>query len=297
MQANHGRVVAGQPAAEREAATGIVGLGHVGRGLRRLFPESGIYDTNPELGLTNRSRVNACEVAFVCVPTPRLATGHADLRAVETVVGWLEADIIVIKSTVTPGTTDRLRDATGKRIVFSPEYIGEWPETRGFEFSPEGWPFTVIGGPAEDCDIVLQHFGRRLGADHRFIRTDARTSELAKYMENAWLALQVIFADHFADMAEALGISYFGLRDLWAADPRVSAAHTLVDRDDPGFAGRCLPKDLDAITKWAVDAGLQVELLQAAAAANLRIRATGHARATPTLPSIRPGNSRSTRNA
>jgi UDPglucose 6-dehydrogenase len=241
--------------------------------------------------------VNASEVAFVCVPTPPLATGHADLRAVETVVDWLEADIIVIKSTVTPGTTDRLRHSTGKRIVFSPEYIGEWPDTRGFEFTPEGWPFTVIGGPPEDCDIVFQHFGRRLGANHRFIRTDARTSELAKYMENAWLALQVVFADHFADMAEALGISYFGLRDLWAADPRVSAAHTLVDRDDRGFGGRCLPKDLDAITKWALDAGLQVELLQAAAAANLRIRATGRAGAAPSLPSVRPRNGRSTRNA
>ena len=98
----------------------IVGYGDVGQALCVLFPEAVVYDEPLKVG--RRDEVNACRFAFIAVPTPEGPDGACDTSIVEDVVGWLEVDHIIIVSTVTPGTTERLVRETGKRIVFQPEY-------------------------------------------------------------------------------------------------------------------------------------------------------------------------------
>src|SRR3981081_855185 len=92
----------------------IVGYGAVGRYLHRLFPEAAVYDE--PLGMGDREDVNRRQYAFVAVPTNRLPDGTGDTSIVEETVSWLTADVIVIRSTVPVGTTDRLKQTTGKRI-------------------------------------------------------------------------------------------------------------------------------------------------------------------------------------
>lgn len=252
-----------------EHAVAIVGVGAVGESMRTLFPDAVLYD-EPR-GLGTREAVNACGIAFVCVPTPPLSSGAADTSIVEDVVSWIACDTIVLRSTVPPGTTRRLIEATGKRIVFQPEYgPGSTP---GHPYADvRNIPFAILGGPEEWAAPVRDSYARTLPHVPVHV-TDATTAELTKYMENAFLATKVTFCNEFYDIAQALGVDYAELRDLWLLDPRIGASHTLVYPDDRGFGGPCLPKDLDAIVARAETAGVAPSLLRAVAETNRRHRA------------------------
>jgi UDPglucose 6-dehydrogenase len=103
-----------------EKTVAIVGYGAVGKGIGTLFPQAVIYDE--PLGIGERSDVNRCQYAFVAVPTPQGPGGRCDTSIVEDVVSWVESEFIILRSTVAVGTTERLAAATGKRIIFQPEY-------------------------------------------------------------------------------------------------------------------------------------------------------------------------------
>lgn len=149
-----------------------------------------------------------------------------------------------LKSTVPPGTVDRLAEKTGRHICFSPEYVGE---TRWHPFRAiESQGFVIVGGAKPVCDLVVRAYQAHLGPLVRYYMTDARTAELCKYMENCFLATKVAFVNQFYDLAQAYGVNYNELRELWLADERVGRSHTVVTAER-GFRGRCLPKDMAAI--------------------------------------------------
>jgi UDPglucose 6-dehydrogenase len=248
----------------------IVGMGHVGRCVFEVFPNAVCYDKH--ISMATQESVNHCDVAIVCTPTPRGSDGQADVRSVEEVVGWLETDLIVIRSTVPPGTTDRLLETSGKRIVVAPEFIGEWTQPTPWEATPRGWPFVITGGRPFDTSKAVALFAKALGPIRIYRQTTARTAELCKYMENAWLAMQVSFANEFWDIAQAHNVDYWELRELWALDPRVSRAHTVVDPSSRGFGGHCLPKDLHAIIASSKINGYEPALLRSVLAFNEGLR-------------------------
>ena len=163
------------------------------------------------------------------------------------VADWLETPYIVIRSTVPPGTTESLRQRVERPVVFWPEYSGEWTHMVPWEHSVRGWPFVLLGGRPDDTRPLVPWLASVLGPDRTYRQADARTVELCKYMENCWLAGQVLFANEFARIAEVMEIDYWELREMWALDPRVSRHHTAVFSDSPGFGGNCLPKDVAAI--------------------------------------------------
>jgi len=250
----------------------IVGMGAVGRGMQTLFSDAVVFDE--PLGIGTREAVNACRFAFVCVPTPSMPSGAADTRIVEAVVGWVQSETIVLRSTVPPGTTDRIASATGKRVVFQPEYgPGSTPGHPYADVRNIGW--AILGGPPEWTQPVHDLYRRTHRADLDIRQTDAVTAELAKYMENAFLALKVTFCNEFYDLAGALGVDYETLRDLWLLDPRMGESHTLVYPDDRGFGGPCLPKDLAAIVARAAEAGTRPTLLRAVLDVNEELRRRG----------------------
>src|SRR3989304_1030622 len=136
-----GKVATEQRPAALAPTIVIIGNGHVGRTMRTIFPDAVVYDKHqPEHA--DYHAVLGAELALVCVPTPQGADGSADISAVREVCGWLDAAVICIKSTVPPGTTDMLRAEHGKRIVFSPEYIGEGP-TWNPAARARGWPYMM----------------------------------------------------------------------------------------------------------------------------------------------------------
>ncbi len=251
----------------------IIGYGHVGKAMHRLFLDARIYDKY-DAQYDDREAVCGADLALVCVPTNELAEGGADISIVTEVVEWLDAELICIRSTIPPGTTAGLVSATGKRIVFCPEYEGE----TAWQQAMSDWPYVIAGGLRVDANAVLAYFQARLGPNLSYFATDARTAELVKYMENAWLAMQVIFASEMHEVALAVGADYNMARELWALDPRVSRWHTLVFPNSRGFGGKCLPKDLSAIIAAAKHGGYEPRFLQEIRSSNKRFRSLSRTR-------------------
>lgn len=257
---------------------GVVGAGVVGKAMQKLCGgETVMYDTAPGAP-RDRQTINACDVVFICVPTPMAEDGSCDTHIVEEAVAWVQAPLIIIRSTVSPGTTDRLVETYRKAIVFQPEYLGETPS---HVFSDMGdRSFVVLGGQTDHTSAAAEFYKHYYNAYVRFYFCDALTAEVAKYMENSFYALKVTFCNEFFDIAEAHGVNYDLLREIWLADPRISRDHTLVYRDSRGFDGKCLPKDVNAIIRSSRSGGYVPKLMEAVLAINeaMKARSAGKAK-------------------
>lgn len=239
----------------------IIGRGYVGQAYKKLFPDSIFYDRHGDIEKA-RKEVNACDLAIVCVPTKMLEDGKCDTSIVSEVIGWLETPLILIKSTIPPGTTKALKKATGKRICHSPEYVGEggyyipfWQFPHPTE--PQHHSFMIIGGDPKDREDILDLFYPVLGATKTYYQVDETTSELIKYMENAAIAAKVTLCNEFYNIAKAFGVSYSQVREGFVLDERQGKMFTAVYKKRRGFDGKCLPKDVNAIIKASIDAGYE----------------------------------------
>jgi UDPglucose 6-dehydrogenase len=249
----------------------IVGAGAVGLGIAKLFPDAVLYDEPKKIG--TREAVNACDVAFVCVPTPQAADGSCDTSIVEAVVGWIDGPVICIRSTVSVGTSRRLADATRKQIVFQPEYgPAETPDHPFNDLRNVRW--VILGGATAATRKVARAWKSVYNSDIVIRQTTFEAAELCKYMENSYLAMKVTFCNEFYEIAERLGVDYDELRELWLLDPRIGKSHTWVLPDKRGFGGRCLPKDLEAIIRTAERAGHTPALLKEVVHSNESFRAS-----------------------
>ena len=221
----------------------ICGYGNVGKHLYEEFKElkPDIYDpAYPEYSFCPTT--GKYDIAFVCVPTEMRQDGACDTSIVEEVISYLQADVIVIRSTVPVGRTKLFAEKYGKNIVFSPEYYGTTIH------SPNECDFLVLGGERASCDLVADLYHKVKPADFTIRFTDARTAELAKYMENCFLALKVTFCAEFFRFAENRGISYNELREIFVMDKRMGASHTYIDPNKPYYDSHCLNKDIPAFT-------------------------------------------------
>lgn len=242
----------------------ICGEGHVGSIMHQLFPDAYIYD-EPK-GIGTREEVNKCEFVFVCVPTPMSADGSCDTSIVDDVLSWLDPSIIILRSTVPVGYSDnkrieRVKDGLYGAIVFQPEYYGE-TFNHPFE-NPHNRPWITLGGDIRVTKQVADLYKTVYTSDIFINQVDSKTAELAKYMENSFLATKVTFCNQFYDLANKFGINYDQLRETWLLDPRISRSHTFVYPNDRGYGGSCLPKDTAAIIKQGEDVGVDMKVLKA----------------------------------
>ncbi len=240
-----------------------VGSGVVGTAMYNLCgPETVMYDILDKPGYTqDKGKVNKCDVAFINVPTPMADDKTCDTSVVEEVVSWITCPLIIIRSTVSPGTTDRLSQKYGRNIVFQPEYLGETP---GHIFGNMAErEFIVLGGEPQYTSLAADFYKNYYNATVHIYFCDAVTAEVCKYMENAFYAMKVTFVNEFYDIAQAHGIRFNQLREIWLADTRISRDHTFVIPDARGFSGKCLPKDCNAIVQSALKFGCVPKLMQA----------------------------------
>jgi UDP-N-acetyl-D-mannosaminuronate dehydrogenase len=196
----------------------------------------------------------------------------------------LTTDVIVVRSTVPVGTTDRLKRESGKSIVFQPEYgPGETPDHHFNDRRRVNW--IILGGDREDTVEVADLYKQAFSAELVIHQSDTPTAELTKYMENCFLALKVTFCNEFYDLAQQFGI------DLQRAS-RAMAARS-ADRAQPHLriAGR--PR-----LRWQVPARrrlrpgpvgmhrrLRPQMMMAMIEANARFRRVGSEPALETAPS------------
>lgn len=228
----------------------IIGYGNIGQKLHKEYAKLNpdIYDPYKGFNHMNPSY----DFAFICVDTPLAADGSCDLSQVKAAINEVNAKIIVLRSTVPPGTTDALIQETQKEIVFCPEFYGvtQHSDAEQFDFN-----FTICGGRKDLCSQVIQLLQHIYDGRHRFCITEAKVAELAKYMENTLLATKVSMCVQFYQIAQQLGINYEEMRELVLQDPRINRSHTFVYAEQPYWDSHCFNKDLQTIANM-VDAPL-----------------------------------------
>jgi len=236
----------------------VIGTGWVGKAMHKLFPTAYLYSRS--LGYKND--VNKCDVAFICVPTPNPLDNELDISTVEEVVSWCECSLIVIRSTINPGTTDYLKKKYKKRIVHQPEYLGETPQHPMLD--PKTRLFLIIGGDPDDRRQLIELYQLVYNANVTIRQVTAYESELIKLTENRAIAFKVAQCQELYDVCKTAGIDYYTIRDaVYGDDPRFNLWWTFVYPNKRGFDSKCIPKDVYAWCAFSESLGYTPEITRA----------------------------------
>jgi UDPglucose 6-dehydrogenase len=236
----------------------IIGHGWVGKSMEKLFPDAYVYDI-PD---GSKRKANKGEVAFICVPTPNQGEGQLDISIVEECVAWCECPLIVLRSTVNPGTCDYLSQKYNKRIIMQPEYLGE---TAGHPLLDEkNTPFMIIGGQPQDRRVLIDLYSKVYNANIKIRQVSAYEAEVIKLSENRAIAFKVAQCQELYDVCERADLDYYTIRDaVYGDDPRFNLWFSFVFPNNRGFNSKCLPKDVYAWCAWAESLGYEPKLTRA----------------------------------
>lgn len=264
------------------AKLGIIGYGIVGQALAYGFSQPDIKDKY-ELKFYDKYKdtasleevVSGSEFIFICLPTPmKDDESGIDLSIIEESIKEITKytnntdKIIVIKSTVVPGTTAALEKKYPKtNFAFNPEFLTEANYLEDFLNADR----TVVGANNDLTSRRVIALYRQRFPQTKIFQTDATTAEMVKYMANAFLATKVIFANEMYNLCQALGIKYEEVKSMAVADKRIYDSHLDVTTAK-GFGGKCFPKDLVALIGRAKDLKVEPKLLEAVWSINKKIR-------------------------
>lgn len=243
----------------------IIGIGWVGKAMYEMFPDSFVYhpDRNKQDEVRmQRIQANKADVAFICVPTPHIGEGKLDISIVEECVKWCECPVIVIRSTVNPGTCDYLSKKYNKRIVMQPEYLGETPNHPLLD--SKNVPFIIMGGKEEDRRKLIQLYTTVYNANTSIRQVTALEAEIIKLSENRAIAFKVAQCQELYDVCEKAGVDYYTVRDaVYGDDPRFNLWWTFIFTEQRGFNSKCIPKDIYAWCAWAESLGYKPKITRA----------------------------------
>jgi UDP-glucose 6-dehydrogenase len=241
----------------------IGGTGWVGKAVNSLFPNAYIYTDKRG----TKKRVNEADVAFIAVPTPYTVDsngleGKLHTSIVEECIEWCECPLIVIRSTINPGTTDYLIKKYHKHIVFQPEYLGETPQHPLLD--QKASPFLIIGGKPEDRRKLIDLYTTVYNANIKIRQVTAIEAEIIKLSENRAIGFKVAECQELYDVCEKAGVDYYTIRDaVYGDDPRFNLWWTFIYLKKRGFNSKCIPKDIYAWCAWAESLDYKTELTRA----------------------------------
>lgn len=258
-------------ASSQKIKIGIIGLGMVGEPIRKWFEEINgykrgrdlfCYDVDQKKGYSDD--INRADVVFVSVPTPSNPDGSCNTSIVEVAVaGIKDGKIIVIKSTVAPGTVEGLQKRhPRKRLIFNPEFLTESQAWEDF-LSPDrqiiGHTAKSISDSVEVLNLLpKKHFIRPWTSDYSKKTINATEAEFGKYASNVFGYIKVIYGNILADLAYAMSrvrkvkVDYDNIRDLIGADLRIGPSWLNVGHGNySGAGGFCFPKDMNAFIAFA----------------------------------------------
>ena len=262
---------------------GIIGKGFVGGAMYENFKEVFnvlVWDVDPEKrNVETFDRfVENSDIIFVCVPTPMKESGECDTHIVASVIDDISRidrrKYVVIKSTVTPGTTQRLASDFNMTIAFNPEFLTEANAYNDFRFQP----LIVLGADDQGINAVLSQiyseFNMKVDNPAYVVNRTTKEAEMFKYLANCFLATKVIFANEFKILCDKADIDYNKIAEIAMLDKRLGRTHWKVPGPDGkmGFGGSCFPKDTAAMIHYSDEIGSALWLLTEATYINDEIR-------------------------
>jgi len=228
----------------------------------------------------NYESIKETDITFICVGTPSKEDGSIDLTFVRSAASETgrvlkekdEFHVVVVKSTVIPGTTEEvvkpiIEKESGKEafrdfgLALNPEFLREGKAVEDF-FNPDR---IVIGVKDERTREVLEELYSPFKCPK--LITDIKTAEMIKYASNAFLATKISFANEIGNICKKLGIDVYEVFKGVGLDHRINPAFF---RAGIGFGGSCLPKDVRALIAKAEELGEEPKILKAVIEVNER---------------------------
>lgn len=253
---------------------GIIGNGFVGEALAFAFSSVSdlfIFDIDPSKSTDEIEKVYQTDFVFVCVPTPMFEDGSQDFSAVENVFKSASSKpIYIIKSTVVPGSTEYLiKKYNNLKIIFSPEFLTE--RTAKLDMLTQSR--IILGGEIELVNEAEKLFLLRF-KNKNIIKTDSKTAELIKYMNNTFFATKVSIMNEFKLLCDKIGGNWEDALYGFASDGRVGDSHLNVPGHDGkyGYGGTCFPKDVSALLTFAKKNNIKINTIEGGWKTNLEIR-------------------------
>jgi UDPglucose 6-dehydrogenase len=269
---------------------GIVGNGYVGSAVKFGFsPSVGydadvkVYDIDPnKASHTLDETVNDSQFIFLSVPTPANPDGSINTDIVEGALDSINAaksvdvggPIVLLRSTVTPGTTRRLSTMFPDiEMVFNPEFLTE--RSAHFDFINQAR--IILGGTSGDSmgvRAVAELFRRRFGNTISILQTNFESAELVKYMTNTFFATKVSFLNEMKQLSDSSNAVWDDVVEGFVRDGRVGHSHMNIPGPDGklGFGGSCFPKDIQALISYGESCGVSMNVLKGAWETNLEVR-------------------------
>ena len=262
---------------------GIIGQGFVGSAIREgLKKYYSVLTYDLDHSKCNATHDKVCkdsDIIFVCVPTPMRPSGECDTRIVENAVIEIENCIeglglpqktVVLKSTIPPGTTERINqnlDSKNIDVCFSPEFL---TEANSFDDFKNQTRIIIGGRTAANVKTMF----RRAFPKIPIVVTKSETAETVKYFINCFLATKVTFANEMKQVCDGINIDFNKVVEYALYDDRIGRSHLSVPGPDGslGFGGHCFPKDLNAIIFIAEQAGIAPKVLKSVWNKNLEVR-------------------------
>jgi len=264
---------------------GIIGRGFVGSAVEFGFSaQTGcdaqikVYDKDPAKSIhTLEDTVNKSDFIFLSVPTPSNEDGSMHLGILESVLQDIQVvnkrkdNIILIRSTIIPGTTTKLCKKYKKlNIVFNPEFLTE----RSAKFDFINQSRFILGGRKRNTARVADLYRWRFGDSVPCIETNFETAEMIKYMNNCFFATKVSFMNEMKLIADKSNVDWDLAVDGFVRDGRIGHSHLAVPGPDGkrGFGGSCFPKDIQAMINFGKNLDVDMNTLLGAWATNLQVR-------------------------
>ncbi|MBI2449328.1 UDP-glucose/GDP-mannose dehydrogenase family protein [Candidatus Pacearchaeota archaeon] len=257
--------------------TGIVGSAvSVGLGNIAEIREHDKYRDSESL----ESVVNNSNIVFICTPTPMdKNTGACDVSIVESVCKEAVSvtkkhKTFVIKSSVIPGTTQKLQEKyRGHTFIFNPEFLTEKQFIQDFLEQDR----IILGCDKKEIyglEKLYIEFTKTQKSPAKIIKTDSKIAEIVKYVGNCFLATKVMFFNEIYEICKASNVDYDQVKDLVSMDKRIKDSHMNVPGHDGqfGFGGKCFPANINALIYYARELGCDPLILDSIWSKNCIVR-------------------------
>ena len=268
---------------------GVIGRGFVGSAVQHGFsPNVGcdaevrVYDKDSNKSThTLEETVNESDFVFLSVPTPSNRDGSINIDILDDALNNINEvsecrNVILVRSTVTPGTTQKLQmKYIDLNLLFNPEYLTE--RSAKFDFINQS-RFIIGSGETTISKMYSENladlFRDRFGESVSILETNYETAEMIKYMNNCFFATKVSFMNEMYKVAEKSNVDWKQAVSGFVTDSRIGHTHLDVPGPDGkfGFGGSCFPKDVRAMIKYAEEIGVDVNVLKGTWETNLQVR-------------------------